>query len=136
LIWELSLHRDHADHAVRGDDRARAVSVREAAEALFKPKPPALKPPEAHPDTMNNPPFRQPRVLVISAPEPRRQEHTEPSRPAAATTQKRIADAEAARVRAWVKYGMTIPQVAQVYGVTLTEVQRVLREGLDQLPAV
>jgi hypothetical protein len=136
LIWELSLHRDDADHAVRGDDRARAVSVRQAAEALFKPKPPALKPPEAHLDTPNNPQSRQPRVLVISAPERRGQEHPQPSRPVVPEPQKRIADAEIGRVRAWVKYGMTIPQVAQVYGVTLTEVQRVLREGLDQLPAV
>jgi len=126
-LMELSLFdRDHPGHAARGGDH---VSVRQAAEALFTPKPPALKRPEVAAESSASPQFRQPRVLGISAPQPRRQEDVEPLRPAPATTQKRIADTEAARVKTWVKYGMTIPQVAKVYGVTLMEVQRVLREG-------
>jgi hypothetical protein len=130
------LYRERAGHADRGGDRDQGVGARQAAEALFAPKPQALKQPVKLPGPSENPQPRQSRVLGISAPQPRRQEYAEPSRPAAVATQKRIADAEAARVRTWVKYGMTIPQVAEVYGVTLTEVQRVLREGLDQLPAV
>jgi hypothetical protein len=123
------LYRERTDHAARGTDRDQAVGARQAAEALFKPKPPVFKEPEAHLDPLDNPQPRRPRVLSISAPEPRRFEHAEASRPAAATPQKRIGDAEAARVRTWVKYGMTIAEVAKVYGVTLIEVQRVLSDG-------
>jgi hypothetical protein len=34
-----------------------------------------------------------------------------------------------ARIRTLVKYGMTIPQVAQVCGVAVEEIERILREG-------
>jgi hypothetical protein len=105
------------------------MGARQAAEAIFKPKPPALKQTEAHLDSPENPQGHQPRILGISVPGPRPQEQVEPSGAAAGTTEKRIADAEAARVKTWIKYGMTIPQVAVVYGVALTEVQRVLRKG-------
>jgi hypothetical protein len=30
------------------------------------------------------------------------------------------------RIRAWVKYGMTAAQVAQVYGVAVSEIERIL----------
>ena len=33
-----------------------------------------------------------------------------------------------ARIRTWVKYGMAVSQVAQVYGVTVEEIQRILRK--------
>ncbi len=33
----------------------------------------------------------------------------------------------AARIRAWMKYGMTAAQVAEIYGVAAGEVERVLR---------
>lgn len=120
--------RDDPGHAARGGDRDRVVSARQAAEALFTPKPQTAKQPEVTPGSPENR-QRQPRVLGISSPEPRREKDVEPLRPTPATTQKRIADLEAARVRTWVKYGMTISQVAEVYGVTPMEVQRVLREG-------
>jgi len=125
---ELSLFdREQSGHATRGSDRDQAVSARQAAEALFTPKPQTLKQPEVTPGSSANPSLRRPRVLGISAPEPQRQEDVAPLRPA--TTHKRIVDAEASRVRTWLKYGMTVGQVAKVYGVTLMEVQRVLREG-------
>ncbi|HEY2530338.1 MAG TPA: hypothetical protein VGJ20_20770 [Xanthobacteraceae bacterium] len=34
-----------------------------------------------------------------------------------------------ARIRTWVKYGMTLPQVAQIYGVPTSEIERVLRKA-------
>jgi len=34
-----------------------------------------------------------------------------------------------ARIRTWVKYGMTVFQVAQVYGVTVEEIERILRKA-------
>jgi len=34
-----------------------------------------------------------------------------------------------ARIRTWVKYGMTASQVAQVYKVTVEEIERILRKA-------
>jgi len=34
-----------------------------------------------------------------------------------------------ARIRTWVKYGMTVSQVAQVYKVTVEEIERILRKA-------
>ena len=33
------------------------------------------------------------------------------------------------RIRTWVKYGMTAPQVAQVYGVAVEDIERILRKA-------
>jgi hypothetical protein len=40
-----------------------------------------------------------------------------------------IPASEFARIRIWVKYGMTVSQVAQVYGVAVDQVERVLRKA-------
>ncbi len=32
------------------------------------------------------------------------------------------------RIRSWVKYGMTVTQVAEVYGAVLDEIERILRK--------
>lgn len=40
-----------------------------------------------------------------------------------------IPASQAARIRAWVKYGMTVREVAEIYRVPVGEVQRVLRIG-------
>jgi transposase-like protein len=34
-----------------------------------------------------------------------------------------------ARIRTWVNYGLTISQVAEVYGVAVGVIERILREG-------
>jgi hypothetical protein len=34
-----------------------------------------------------------------------------------------------ARIRALVKYGMTVPQVAEAYGVAVGEIARILRKA-------
>jgi hypothetical protein len=33
------------------------------------------------------------------------------------------------RIRTWVKYGMTAPQVAQVYGVAVEDIERIFRKA-------
>ncbi|HJU18089.1 MAG TPA: hypothetical protein VJ770_16675 [Stellaceae bacterium] len=40
-----------------------------------------------------------------------------------------IAASQVARIRVWVKYGMTVSQVAEVFGVPIGEVERVLRRA-------
>jgi hypothetical protein len=34
-----------------------------------------------------------------------------------------------ARIRAWVKYGMTISEVAEVYGVAVDVIERIVRQA-------
>ena len=102
------------------------------AEALFTSKPPVGT--SAVPDA---PPAEQsahkPRVLpIISSPTPVRHDapvpHDEPETPATpAPPAREIPRSQFARIRAWVKYGMTIAQVAQVYRVAAGEIERILR---------
>jgi hypothetical protein len=39
-----------------------------------------------------------------------------------------IPSSQCARIRAWVKYGMTAAQVAGVYGVAVDAIERILRQ--------
>jgi hypothetical protein len=39
----------------------------------------------------------------------------------------KIPKSQFARIRAWRRYGMTIRQVAEVYGVAVDEIERILR---------
>ena len=39
-----------------------------------------------------------------------------------------IPRSEFARIRTWVKYGMTVPQVAKLYGADVDEVRRILQK--------
>jgi transposase len=33
------------------------------------------------------------------------------------------------RIRTWVNYGMTVPQVAEIYGVAIGVIERILRRA-------
>jgi hypothetical protein len=33
------------------------------------------------------------------------------------------------RIRAWVKYGMKVPQVAEVYGAAVGDIERIIRQA-------
>ena len=108
------------------DDRGRNVRAREAAEALFRPKPTLAAPPV--PDT---PPqdrsAHRPRVLpTLPVPPPALIAET----PAATQPEAphEIPALELARIRAWVTYGMTVRKVAEIYGVPVEEVRRILRK--------
>lgn len=102
------------------DDRERMSRARQAAEALFAAKPPVTEKPSIHQ------PDRQPRVLETALPAPVPREVSEaavspepPMLPAA------IPAVHVARIRSWVKYGMTFAQVAEVYRVPVDEVARI-----------
>jgi hypothetical protein len=41
----------------------------------------------------------------------------------------KIPRSQFARIRTWVKYGMTAAQVAGVYGVAVGVIERILRQG-------
>ena len=101
------------------DDRERMTRARQAAEALFAAKPPATEKPSvdrsAHP----------PRVLETASPPPAPGEAIEeaasPEPPMPAT----IPAAHFARIRSWLKYGMTMAQVAEIYRVPVDEITRI-----------
>jgi hypothetical protein len=113
---------------LRGDDRERISKARQAAEALFTSKPLASRPSD-----QDSPPAdqsaRKPRVLAIAPVASVRHEDAEtPIIPEPQATCA-ITRSEFARVRTLVKYGMTVTQVAEVYGAAVGEIERILHKG-------
>ena len=111
-----------SQHDDRRDRREPSTSARQAAEALFAPKPQRAEPTirEAAP---SDEAVRKPRVLAVSAAVPLPRE--EPATPPPA--EPVIPAAHNARIRAWLKFGMTTAQVAEMYGVAAGEIERILR---------
>jgi hypothetical protein len=104
------------------DDRERINRARQAAEALFAPKPgvseasvSAAPPAASAPRRLSTPAVVQHEARVL------------PNVPTPAAGE--IPASQLARIRSWVKYGMTVPQVAAVYGVSVAEIERVLRKA-------
>ena len=70
-------------------------------------------------------------MLPILSPAPvRNEEAAAPVNPEPRTT-RQIARSHHARIRTWVNYGLTIPQVAEVYGVAVGVIERIVGE-LDE----
>ena len=68
-------------------------------------------------------------MLQISSPAPvRNEEVAAPVNPEPRTT-RQIPRSHHARIRTWVDYGLTIPQVAEVYGVAVGVIERILRQA-------
>jgi hypothetical protein len=109
----------------RGNDHERITRARQAAEALFTSKPPVSSP--SVPETASaDVPQRKPRVLrIISPPAIRLEEVKAPVSP---EPQKKpaIPRSHFPRIRTWVKYGMTIRQVAEVYEADTAQIERIL----------
>ena len=112
-----------------GDDRERITSARQAAEALFTPKRQPVEPSVSESVPSAERSARKPRVLAILSPAPvRNEEVAAPVDPEPRTT-RQIPRSHQARIRAWVNYGMTVPQVARVYGVAVGVIERILRQA-------
>ena len=108
-----------------GDDREQITRARHAAEALFRSKPPVSGPsvPASSPADQS---ARKPRVLqIISV---RHEERETPAAPEPQTMHK-IPRSQFVRIRTLVKYGMTVAQVAKVFGVAAGEIARILRQA-------
>jgi hypothetical protein len=116
-------------HHLRGDDRERTASARQAAEALFTPKPQPVEQSASESVPSAEHPARKPRVLPILSPPPVRDEEAAPPVDPEPRTTRQIPRSEHAGIRTWVEYGMTIPQVARVYGVAVGVVEGILREA-------
>jgi hypothetical protein len=125
---QLLLNRRQQQHHFRGDDRERITSARQAAEALFTPKQQVTEQSVLdHPLPSADPLARTPRVLPILS--TIRREAVEAPVSSKQQTTPEIPVAKFARIRALVKYGMTVSQVAEVYRVPVDAIERILREA-------
>ena len=121
-------HREQ-QHPARDDDRERNTSARQAAEALFTPKRQPVEPSVSDPAPSAERSKRKPRVLPMLSPAPvRSKEIAAPVNPEPRTARE-IPRSQHARIRTWVDYGMTVPQVAEVYGVAVGVIERILQRA-------
>jgi hypothetical protein len=120
---EILFSRKHQSHP-RGGDRERSLQARQAADALFTKS--QVRTPSVSEVSSTAMAARKPRVLPTIAPLapllPGKSETAAFSRPAG-----EIPRSQLARIRAWLEYGMTTAQVAQVYGVAVAEIELILR---------
>ena len=120
--------RRHQPSQPRGDDRERISKARQAAEALFTSQAPVSGPsdPDSPPADQS---ARKPRVLAIEpVPSVRRDEVETPVIPELQATRE-IARSQFAHIRTLIKYGMTVAQVAEVYGAAVSEIEHILRKA-------
>ncbi|MGA8755371.1 MAG: hypothetical protein WB611_03440 [Stellaceae bacterium] len=112
-----------------GDNRQQVNRARQAAEALFAAKPPPVSTPatpEALTPTIRS--TRKPRVLpIVSRAAPVRYKERETPAAPERQTMRAIPGSEFGRIRTLVKYGMTVTEVATVYGVAADGIARILR---------
>jgi hypothetical protein len=115
----------------RGDDRDRITNkARREAEALFTAKPPSRKSAVSHPQTPVEQAARKPRILrALSTAPVRHQEGAAQVSTEPPITPIQIPSSQFARIRTWVKYGMTAAQVAGTYGVAVDVIERILRQA-------
>ena len=108
----------------RADDRERTMQARQEAEALF------TKPQVGTPSASQVGPTAARKLRVLPMISPLVPVLPDESQTAIALSPPavEIPRSQLARIRAWVKYGMTIAQVAQVYGVAVAEIERILRD--------
>jgi hypothetical protein len=93
---------------------------------LFASKPSTDPPSVAEPTGAA---IRKPRVLQIISPAPAERNDAPETPPVASGPPAgEIPRSEFARIRNWVKYGMTVPQVAQLFGADVGEIRRILRK--------
>ena len=121
------------------NDRERINRTRQNAEDLFKPKqqPACVDVPTSAPNdapSAEHQPRRQPRIFTIPPVVPMDTAKVEPAaepkqirRTAAIGRETRqIPVSQFGRVRALTRYGMTRAQVAELYGVTVDEIERII----------
>jgi hypothetical protein len=120
-------HRHQQQRQFRGDDREQMMSAREAAEALFTPKPELDVQPV--PDPAQSIKAHKRRVLPVLPPTSIRQRTVNASATSEpATGRPRSHAKKSARLRTLVKYGMTVSQVAEVCQVPIETIERMLRK--------
>jgi hypothetical protein len=112
------------------DDRERIARARQVAEALFTPKSPRVRRSNSLPvlggGLSPDPPHAEEVAKAAATPEGTAAPPIDTPPPSERLT---IPASQVARIRAWVKYGMTVSQVAEVFGVPIGEVEQALRQA-------
>jgi hypothetical protein len=72
---------------------------------------------------------RKPRVLPVVLPPVRRDDRRKAAIAVDLQTTSSIPKSEFARIRTWLKYGMTVRQVADLYGVSADQLERALHDA-------
>jgi hypothetical protein len=122
-------------------DREKIDRARKNAEDLFKPRP-QLRPvetvaPTESSDPSTKPPTRrQPRIFrVLPPPPPKAADLEAAARPkpprqrrAVRRESRAIPSSQFGRIRALTSYGMTQAQVAELYDVSVDEIERIVSE--------
>jgi hypothetical protein len=104
--------------------------ARQAAEALFAAKPRSIEPPSLTAALSADQPARKPRILSAAQVQPSRDEpYPTPVVAVSPKPARKIPASHLGRVRTWLKYGMTRAQVANVYGVTVDEIEASLKKA-------
>jgi hypothetical protein len=113
----------------RDDERERITRARQAAEALFTTQ--RLATQQLASDTLPSvdQSARRPRVLKALSPTPARPEEGKSLVESEQRITPAIPRSQFGRIRAWVKYGMTVAQVAGIYGVAVDVIERILRQA-------
>jgi hypothetical protein len=105
------------------NDRERANKARQAAEALFAPKPQESKERDS---SAPSPAERRAPARHEVLPTPARNQPDAALAGGAPSAGLAIPPAHVARIRTWLRYGMTIADVAAVYGVGVGDIERFL----------
>lgn len=113
----------------REDERERITRARRAAEALFTTKRQVTKQSVSDSLPSVDQSTRKPRVLKVLSPAPVRHEEGNAPVESKERITPEIPTSQFARIRAWVKYGMTAAQVAGIYGVAVDVIERILAQG-------
>ena len=107
-------------------DRQQVESARRAAEALFAPKRPAIESATPDPALSADRSPRKPRILSATEMQPPQLDKGKPFvGPEPIIPRQQIPTSHLARIRTWLKYGMTVRQAADVYGVSVDDIESV-----------
>ena len=112
---------------VRDDDREQVMGAHRAAEALFTPKPGVSD--QSGSDPAQSARARKPRVLPVLPPATIRQETVDMPGALEEPTGPEIPAKKLARLRTLMRYGMTVSQVACLYGVPVEAIERMLQKA-------
>jgi hypothetical protein len=130
---------DEWQSADERNNREKIDRARKAAEDLFKPAHPSADPEPTGPVANDSTPKeqrsqRQPRIFTVPPrlplnPKPDRSVVAEPVRRRAVARRpgKAVPPSQIGRVRTLATYGMTPKQVAELYGVSVDEINRILK---------
>jgi hypothetical protein len=129
-------------------DREKIDRARQNAEDLFKPRPQPRPADTAAPAENSVPstelqPRRQPRIFKVLPAAPMKAAEVETPAQPKPSRQRRTVRRESGtipapqfgRIRALTSYGMTQAQVAELYGVSVDEIERIVREPNSSRPA-